>query len=616
MNIETLELHNFRSFYGQHHFNFAARGSGLYYLTGENWAEPRLGGNGSGKTSLIEAICWAFYGRTTRGLRGPQVCNWKAECGCEVAVRLDGYVIRRGWSPNKLTVEQDGSALEVTQEDLERDLLPLSYFAFINAVVLGQFGSFFFDLTPANKMAVVSDVLSIETWGQRSQAARKYADELIKQKDKAESRAETIDETITRLRDEIEQYRVKSAEFVEQRDANIRLLEQQSEYLNGEKVNNDKECEQSKKDMRDLKRKDKKLSKNLTQLRDKRDRVRKEVIEASTEQKALDEEDERFKDEIKRLRGLTSECPYCFQSVDSQHLQGEVNKVKAKRAELFARMATHYETLTKKKKELEAIDKQVEADEKDRREYSELYQRANATLEATKKKAVQIQERLSNTDEQLANERRREDIYHNEYMRYRQSLADHLRERRRLHRYVEANENEAAGVSYWVDGFKQVRLFLIEELVRFLEMETNNALSALGLTGWHVRFAMQRETKDGSVSRGFSLMIYSPANKKEVPWEVWSGGETQRLRLAGALAMSALILNAKGVTTNLLMLDEPSSHLDAEGMGDILDALRQYSVDTNKQIWLVEHRAMDSGQFDETVTVTKNEQGQSEIAVA
>ena len=39
---------------------------GLYLISGDNQLEPELGGNGVGKSSLMEALFWVFYGRIDR----------------------------------------------------------------------------------------------------------------------------------------------------------------------------------------------------------------------------------------------------------------------------------------------------------------------------------------------------------------------------------------------------------------------------------------------------------------------------------------------------------------------------------------------------------------------
>ena len=71
-DITKIEIENFKSFAQKHTFKFP-NNPGIYFLTGENLAQPRLGPNGAGKTSFLDAISWALYGHTTRGLKAADI---------------------------------------------------------------------------------------------------------------------------------------------------------------------------------------------------------------------------------------------------------------------------------------------------------------------------------------------------------------------------------------------------------------------------------------------------------------------------------------------------------------------------------------------------------------
>ena len=89
----------------------------------------------------------------------------------------------------------------------------------------------------------------------------------------------------------------------------------------------------------------------------------------------------------------------------------------------------------------------------------------------------------------------------------------------------------------------------------------------------HIKFDTERETTTGTVSKGFQVLIYSPDNKEPVPWEAWSGGEAQRLRLAGSMGLASLILDSKGIKSNIEIFDEPSAYLSQSGIEDLVELL-------------------------------------------
>jgi DNA repair exonuclease SbcCD ATPase subunit len=67
---------------------------GLLLIQGENQDDPSAKSNGAGKSSFPDALCWALYGVTARGVTGDAVVNEKAKKDCCVIVVLqDGDIV-------------------------------------------------------------------------------------------------------------------------------------------------------------------------------------------------------------------------------------------------------------------------------------------------------------------------------------------------------------------------------------------------------------------------------------------------------------------------------------------------------------------------------------------
>jgi DNA repair exonuclease SbcCD ATPase subunit len=168
-------------------------------------------------------------------------------------------------------------------------------------------------------------------------------------------------------------------------------------------------------------------------------------------------------------------------------------------------------------------------------------------------------------------------------------------------------ERRRAAADFWVKGFGEVRLWIIEKALRQFEVEVNNALMTLGLHNWAIMFDVTRETKSGTLAKGFSVFIESPESPEMVPFEVWSGGESQRLKIACEAGLVDLIRHWYGVDVDLEVWDEPSTHLSTEGIEDMLDFLRDRSQ--CRKVWLVDHQTLDAGHFSSVMTVVKDDTG-------
>lgn len=167
---------------------------------------------------------------------------------------------------------------------------------------------------------------------------------------------------------------------------------------------------------------------------------------------------------------------------------------------------------------------------------------------------------------------------------------------------------------YWKQGFKRIRLYFVQRVLSALQIEIASAISALGLDGWSVTMATETENKSGTMKLGVQIHIKSPI--AEGAWETWSGGESQRLRLAIAMGLASLIQRAAGVKFGFEVWDEPSAWLSSEGIEDLLEALRYRAEVDKKQVWIVDHRALTFSGFREIWTVRKEAAGSRIYKVA
>ncbi len=520
-SVERVVLTNFRSYYGTHVFELPTA-AGLYNLTGRNLVNPALGANASGKSTLLDAIYWCVYGRTTRGLKAGDVVAWgERSCSVEVTLNVGGlqWVICRSQNPNMLTWAEGGLAHNTDQATIER-YLRLGPEAFLYSVILPQFGASFFDLTPAAKLTLFSDIMGLDYWLERSQAAADKTKELDNEHIKAELQVAKIQGHIEAAEVDLTALGHCEFNFADEQAATVKTLGSELRSVNKELKDHEADIKYCQ-----------------------------EVLRVNSEK-------------IAKLKPQCI-CPACKQDVPNADLK----ELKLNKQEFIERIRKRQNQQDRDERQLDALQANIAKEANRLNPYSRMIVEKQLVLTDLKDKSSVLAAKITKLDE------------------------------------------EHTAASFWVGGFKRVRLFIVEEALRQLEIEVNNNLASLGLMEWRIEFDVERENKSGGVTKGFVVLIYPPGAEEPVRYEAYSGGETQRLRLAGDLGLANLIMERAGLSNTIEVFDEPSKHLSQEGLLDLAETLCHRAQEQGKRILLVDHHVVDFSGFAGTITVVKDQQG-------
>ena len=131
-----------------------------------------VGTNGSGKSTILDALSFALFGKPHRNVNKAGLINSVNGKGCLATIEFEtaghDFKIIRGIKPNKFEVWQNGKMIDQQtnvrdyQKFLEQNILKLNHKSFHQIVVLGS-SSFipFMQLKAWDRRDVIEDLLDL-----------------------------------------------------------------------------------------------------------------------------------------------------------------------------------------------------------------------------------------------------------------------------------------------------------------------------------------------------------------------------------------------------------------------------------------------------------------------
>ena len=511
-----------------------------------------VGNNGSGKSTMLDALCFALFGKAFRNINKPNLVNSINGKDCRVEVEFDtngkSYKIIRGIKPNIFEIYQDGTLLNQDaavrdyQEHLEKFILKLNYKSFTQIVILGS-ASFtpFMQLSAADRRAIIEDLLDIQIFSSMNTVVK---DKLSNNKDLISNTKHNID-----VNQKI--YEVKKQHDDElKEDRTIRIKEYDAEISNNSQILQTLHAE-----ITDLSEKvsgliDSTVSQTAIESKIKKYTKLESQIESNVS---------KFLSNIDFFKSNGS-CPTCRQEIAMEFKESEIGSLNTKVAECQTGLSDLRDKMEAEQIRLNII-KEVQ------KEIQKL-QVEMATKNTTIKEVQKYIKRLQNEVKELQNTQDTQDS--NELKELEDSLATLTEELKRL--LDEKNYYEVAATLLKDSGIKTK---IIKQYLPIINKLVNKYLASLD---FFVNFTLDESFKEVIKSR----------HRDEFSYHNFSEGEKQRIDMALMLTWRAIAKLKNSANTNLLILDEVfDSSLDTSGTEELMKILHMLE-DVN--LFVISHK--------------------------
>jgi len=609
MKLRKIEFVGLKAFVDKATFTFG-REPGLYFLQGgENRQDPALGSNGVGKSTIWSILCWILFGKTPDGLRAGDLQSWQSNRkGYKGKLWIGRSVIERTWRPNSLTY--DGQV--VSQAELE-DRVGIDFDTFVTTVLISQGEPMFFDLSAVRKLSIFTSLLQLDEWIEYSDAAKLQAADL---QEAINKKAVIIGRTEGQLD-----------------GLDVGMLKEKKENFRSERYN---EMTSLQPELRELKADSKKLTKRIAKAKSFKEKMRVQLegldadsFMAKEARTILKNESvvlnvEWVTDQAKHTEILQKQthlrkhkgklCLVCGQKVTATVAKKQIVGLGKQAMVIDEDNLQRSVKLREAKEEIEALDGVIKKHDFDYRKTKRRLDKFDGQWEDLQADYSDVKAAVKILAAKLKDVHTKKNPFApmlKAALNKEKELLGRLKKRKSAQARLEARQDLT---EYWVKGFKDVRLYLIDEALQQLEVETNRALAELGFSSdWSIKYLVERTSKQGRAMVGFSVLVNSPYSDKQVPFAAWSGGEKQRLKIAGSMGFMSLVSARTGLDLGLEVYDEPTQHLSPQGIDSLLEALRIRALETGKRIWLVDHHTLDYGDFTATAIVNKDEGGRSTV---
>ena len=528
------------------------------------------GSNGSGKSTVLDALTFGLFGKPFRKINKSQLINSMNEKDTKVEVdfsisKTDWKVVR-GIKPNIFEIHRDGKCLDQfanandQQKWFEQNVLKMNYKSFTQIVILGS-STFvpFMQLTSSNRREVIEDLLDIKIFSSMNNIIKEKIRGIKEEVKVLTLKKESLNDKVSMQEKFMEEIASQGKDRINENKEKITTLFTESDgYVSAN--------EQLENDVFDLTKQQEAVTgatEKLRKLGNLKGKISQKVSTITKEHKFFTE---------------NTVCPTCTQSIKEDF---RINKIADAQT---------------KAKELQSGYKELEEAIKNEEEREHQFTKLS-------KEITQLTHGISKNNTRISGCQRQIRDLESEIQRLTDQLADRNTEHEKLATFQESlrttydelsSRKDTINYNNFMYGLLKdggVKTHIIKKYLPLINQQVNRYLQIMD---FYTNFTLDEE---------FNETIQSPIHE-DFSYASFSEGEKMRIDLALLFTWREVARMKNSVNTNLLILDEIfDSSLDEMGTEYFTKIIRFVIKDAN--VFVISHKTGMEDKFENHIKFEK-----------
>ncbi len=515
-----------------------------------------IGNNGSGKSTMLDALSFGLFGKPYRNINKPQLINTINNKDCVVEVEFsigpNTFKVVRGIKPTIFEIWKndelfnESSHSKEFQKMLEQNILKLNHKSFHQIVVLGS-SSFvpFMQLAAHQRREVIEDLLDINVFSKMNVLVK---EEIANIKNKISDKGHELDLVRTKIdvqRKYISDIKTLNQEKIYEKQVEITSQENTIEQIDLE----NEEIQETLKTTYDQTEESlRRATDSLNDARGQAPGLKKQLSTLVKESKFFDENDV---------------CPTCTQQITEsiKHEKKQEITEKAKEVQMS------YQEVTKQVETSQELVNELTEKFKKQTELNNKISENNLKISWARKAISKLEKEIASMSGTKTNLKEANNDLE-ELIDQKDSL---LTEKIKL-------DSEQSYSQAMMEMLKDtgIKTKIIKQYIPVMNKYVNNYLQTLD-------FFVHFELTDS-----FQEVIRS-RHRDNFSYDSFSEGEKQRIDLALLFTWRKIARMKNSVATNLLILDETfDSSLDNDGIENLFKII--YSLGEDSNVFIISHK--------------------------